>query len=206
MKEYIAKKAHSEMKIDDSRWDNVESVILDYVWENAFPSPYETKAQVVHTETGITVRLTTNEWPITVTAMERNGQICIDSCMEFFFIPNTVDADYINIEMNPAAVFVTAKGASRGMREKLLDDGEGFKVTSMINGGEGWTVMASISYAYLLKQYSCVEKTMRANFYKCGDLTPTVHYSAWNPVETENPDYHRPEYFGKIILSEDLIS
>ena len=75
----------------------------------------------------------------------------------------------------------------------------------MIKAEEGWTVMAFVSYDFLLKQFSCVEKTMRANFYKCGDQSTVVHYSTWNPVETEKPDYHRPEFFGKIILSDDEI-
>jgi hypothetical protein len=27
---------------------------------------------------------------------------------------------------------------------------------------------------------------------------PTPHFVTWNPVGTTQPDYHRPEYFGKI--------
>ena len=104
MKEYIAKKVNSEMKIDDERWAGAPKAALDYVWENNSPSPYKTMAQAVHSEEGITVRLTTNEWPLTITTMELNGKICIDSCMEFFFIPNMDDNEYINLEMNPAAV------------------------------------------------------------------------------------------------------
>jgi len=39
-------------------------------------------------------------------------------------------------------------------------------------------------------------KTFRANFYKCGDMLTVPHYVTWNPVGTENPDYHQPKYFG----------
>ena len=205
MKEYIAKKVESAMKIDDARWENAEIVSLDYVWADSFPSPYETKAQLVHSDEGITVRLTTNEWPIKVTTMELNGRICIDSCMEMFFIPNMDDAEYINLEMNPAAVSLTAKGPDRYSRPRLDIHGENVKIESMIKAEEGWTVMAFLSYDFLLKHYSHVDKTMRANFYKCGDQTVKVHYSTWNPVQTEKPDYHRPEYFGKIILSEESV-
>jgi len=205
MKEYIAKKVNGRMKIDDGRWQGAESVLLDYVWADAFPSPFKTTAQLVHSDEGITVRITTNEWPITVTTMERNGKICIDSCMEMFFIPNMEDAEYINLEMNPAAVFLTAKGAGRQERKRLETKGENLMVESHIKCEEGWSVMAFISYEFLLKHYSHVDKTMRANFYKCGDKTETVHYSTWNPVETEKPDYHRPEYFGKIILSDESV-
>ena len=37
-----------------------------------------------------------------------------------------------------------------------------------------------------------------ANFYKCGDDTTKPHYLSWNPVKTENPDFHRPEFFGTL--------
>ena len=39
-----------------------------------------------------------------------------------------------------------------------------------------------------------------ANFYKCGDETETVHYGCWSPIETPEPDFHRPEYFGRIVI------
>ena len=32
MKEYIAKKVNSEMVVNDSRWDKVPEMKLDYVW------------------------------------------------------------------------------------------------------------------------------------------------------------------------------
>ena len=39
-------------------------------------------------------------------------------------------------------------------------------------------------------------------FYKTGgaDITGNEHYGMWNEVGTENPDFHRPEYFGKFII------
>ena len=205
MNEYIAKKVSSDMKIDDERWSKVPEAVLEYVWADHNPSPYITKAQMVHSDKGITVRLSTNEWPLRVTAMEFNGTICNDSCMEFFFIPNMDDPEYINVEMNPAAIALTAKGPDRGSRPRLDIHGENVRIESLVKGEWGWSVMADISYDFLLKHYSHCDKTMRANFYKCGNLTVRPHYSTWNPIPTEGPDYHRPEFFGKIILSDDQI-
>ena len=36
------------------------------------------------------------------------------------------------------------------------------------------------------------------NFYKCGDQQVVPHYLSWAPITTENPDFHRPEYFGEL--------
>ena len=43
--------------------------------------------------------------------------------------------------------------------------------------------------------------SFRANCYKCGDKTVHPHFLAWNAVETAAPDFHRPEFFGKMILA-----
>ena len=40
--------------------------------------------------------------------------------------------------------------------------------------------------------------TASGNFYKCGDCLPVPHFISWNPITTENPDFHRPEFFGQI--------
>ncbi len=205
MKEYIAKKVSGKMSVDDERWNAANDAALDCVREDDFPSPYITKLKMVHSDEGITVRLSTNEWPITVTAMTHNSVICVDSCMEFFFIPNMDDTDYINLEMNPAAVVRMAKGPGRGARQRLDIHGENVKIESSVIGECGWTVMAFISYEFLSKYYSHLDKEMRANFYKCGDKTVRKHYSTWNPILSEKTDFHQPEFFGKIILSDEKI-
>jgi hypothetical protein len=38
----------------------------------------------------------------------------------------------------------------------------------------------------------------RANFFKCGEKTKQPHYLAWNNIETPEPDFHQPEWFGKL--------
>ena len=48
--------------------------------------------------------------------------------------------------------------------------------------------------------FSFTKLTANANFYKCGDETQKPHYLSWNPVKTSKPDFHRPEYFGKLIF------
>jgi len=45
-------------------------------------------------------------------------------------------------------------------------------------------------------------KTVRANFYKCGDELQTPHFLSWNPVRTERPDFHRPDFFGVLEFEQ----
>jgi hypothetical protein len=43
-------------------------------------------------------------------------------------------------------------------------------------------------------------KASRANFHKCGDDMAEPHYVVWNNIESENPDYHLPKFFGKLTF------
>ena len=42
--------------------------------------------------------------------------------------------------------------------------------------------------------------SIRANFYKCGDKTAHPHYLSWSPIDTPKPDFHRPDFFGELLL------
>ncbi len=205
MKEYVSKKTELPMNICDERWDKASAVKLDHAWNDLFPTPYNTFARMVHGDDGFAIKMTTDEWPLRITAMKLNDAVCADSCMEFFFTPNTVDKDYINIEMNAAGISLTCIGEKRGNRPRLNIEGEGVIVETLIRPERGWEVMLYVPYSFAEKYFSKVEKTFRANFYKCGDKTDLPHYSTWNPVLLEKPDYHQPSFFGKIILSDEEI-
>ncbi len=41
---------------------------------------------------------------------------------------------------------------------------------------------------------------LMGNFYKCADRTSSPHFLSWAPISTPEPDFHRPEFFSKIIL------
>ena len=52
------------------------------------------------------------------------------------------------------------------------------------------------------KEDSASGDTIKANFYKCGDETEHLHYGMWSRCETEKPDFHRPEFFGTLVIVE----
>ncbi len=204
MKEYIAKKITAEMTVDDERWNMVEPAAVDYVWDDCFPSPFVTEARFVHSDNGYTLLITTNEWPLYAGCLTFNGSVCIDSCAEFFFIPNETDDKYMNFEINPVGMLHLAIGSGRGERSLLDPKGE-VSIVNTVRAGEEWRLMLHIPYSYLKKYYSELGSVIRGNFYKCADKAPVKHYAAWSPISTPAPDFHRPEYFGRIVLSDDLL-
>ena len=205
MKEYIAKKVPYKLGIDDDKWDLVPAAELNEGWWDQFPKSYNATARLAHCDEGLILRMDAEEWPIKIKTMKVNSEVCLDSCMEFFFIPNTEDENYINIEATAGAVPLCYIGKEREGRKSIKPIEEGLEFKSLIEFGRGWRLYVFIPYSFIRSRYSSVSTEMRANFYKCGDETEIEHYNTWNKVETPEPDYHRPEFFGKVILSEESI-
>lgn len=105
----------------------------------------------------------------------------------------------MNFEMNPLGMVYSGFGAL-GDREKITLEKEKFLITSCIQEGK-WTFHITIPYEFWKQYYGVLpEKTFLANFYKCGDKTGHQHYACWNPLLIEQPDFHRPDFFGRLIL------
>lgn len=138
-----------------------------------------------------------------------NGDVYKDSCVEFFV---SVDGEkYYNFEFNCIGTTHLAHGPGRGNRkfvnpeiiEKIeIESSLGTTPFNDRSGNFEWEMMIRIPLECFtfdkIKSLNGLKAT--ANFYKCGDETAVPHYVTWNPVGTENPDYHRPEFFGKLLF------
>ena len=137
---------------------------------------------------------------------ETNQDVYEDSCVEFFVSPSD-DGIYYNLEFNGIGTCLMGSGTGREDRRRADPEiisrirrktSVGEKSVSERSGGFSWTITMAIPFNVFFR-HSITElkgKTFRANFYKCGDQLSVPHYVTWNPVETEKPDYHKPEYFG----------
>jgi hypothetical protein len=202
MKEYIVKKIAAPMSMEDKRWEKVSSLCVSEGWDIC-PSPYKTSVKLVHSDEGIYLLFETDEWPVKITQTEQNSEVCLDSCMEFFFTPNTGDENYFNLEFNAASVSLFGIGKEREGRRDILALSNGVSVATSLSAPAGWKAFVFVPFSVMEKYFSAVENEMRANFCKCGDETRIEHYATWNKIETPEPDYHRPEYFGRLLLTED---
>jgi hypothetical protein len=136
-----------------------------------------------------------------------NGAVHKDTCVEFFISPDR--ENYYNFEFNGIGTTHLAFGADRHNRRFVPEETvEKIETLSTLgsepfeekSGQFEWEIMIRIPlkcFAFTnLKSFDGLKAT--GNFYKCGDDTSQPHYITWNPVKTENPDYHRPEFFGRL--------
>lgn len=139
---------------------------------------------------------------------KRDEPVYTDSCLELFLLPVDGDKRYINFEVNKNGVYLSQIGTCREDRVfiKELTDLEPVISPMEIeaDGEKAWGVDILIPESFISALYGTdfvlCETKIKGNFYKCGDKTEFPHYGSHFPVKTENPDFHRPEFFGDIIF------
>ena len=128
-----------------------------------------------------------------------------DSCVEWFvnFMPKKCEK-YFNFEVNANGVMNVAVRKERANKTALsLEDIASLGIKTEICD-TFWRVSYVVPFELIRKyipEYRYEEgMTILSNFYKCGDKTVRPHYGVWNLIPLDKPDYHQPQYFGKIIL------
>lgn len=176
-------------------------------WPDIFPYCPDTSFRIARSDAYLAIRYQVRGLDLRATALSDNGRSWEDSCCEFFLSPT--GNDYFNIETTCIGSILMAHGSGRDGRT-VLDPEEVAKVIrrsslekkeySLEGGPYEWSLDILIPFELLGLSGSSLPESVSANFYKCGNLTAHPHYVSWNPVKTPSPDFHRPEYFGKLIF------
>lgn len=165
--------------------------------------------RIAHTRDEIWLKFEVQEKHVRAMETRTNGDVYKDSCVEFFISPE--GESYYNFEFNCIGTTHLAWGPGRHNRKFVdpdivetieIESSLGNKPFDNRSGNFKWEMMIRIPlscFAYS-KLDTLKGLSARANFYKCGDETAQPHYITWNPVKTKHPDYHRPEFFGKVYF------
>lgn len=180
-------------------------------WEKAFPYKPGVQFRIAHTGSEIWLKFYVQEKNILAQETKINGDVYKDSTVEFFI---SLDGkNYYNFEFNCIGTPHVGYGPGRGNRTPVLpeivnqidiESSLGSEPFSEKSGDFSWEMMICIPtqcFAFdKVQKLNGLKGT--ANFYKCGDETSDPHFVTWNAIDTENPDYHRPEFFGKINFED----
>jgi hypothetical protein len=131
-----------------------------------------------------------------------------DSCVEFFVSP-TCDSLYWNFEFNCIGAVNSSHRRERKNKTPLTDEeisrirrytSCGTRPFKEMEGMFAWNVIVAIPLDLMDVHYEGNPIEMRANFYKIAAATSAPHYLSWNPIKSEEPDFHRVVDFGRLIL------
>ncbi len=171
--------------------------------------PYKPDVQVSggYTEDELVLKYRVQEKYIRAVYTQINDPVHKDSCVEFFI--SSGNGFYYNFEFNCIGTVHAGYGKQREGRELLSEEDISSIRTSSILGTERievrqteepWELTAAIPFS-IFKEEKFTNpggKIFTGNIYKCGDELPVPHFLSWNPIGTQTPDFHRPEFFGSI--------
>lgn len=172
--------------------------------------PYRPEAafRIAHTGDAILLHYVVSEEAVRAVATEDNGRVWEDSCVEFFVSP-VDDGIYYNVECNCAGQLLIGGGEGRNGRShaprQILDGVDRWALLGRAPfdtraGQQTWQVAlrVPVSAFFMHSAVPLDGRTMRANFYKCGDLLPRPHFLSWNAIGLPRPDFHCPAFFGTL--------
>lgn len=179
-------------------------------WPQLFPYAPKVQFAMCHDGQNIYVRFEVEEKTSRAMQMEDANDVYKDSCVEVFLMPGD-DGLYYNFEFNCIGTLDYSCRPGRHDAEKApLECHQMVERMSTIPAepftekalGGSWSLVARIPreafFRHDLDSFS--GKTFRMNAFKCGDELSTRHYVTWQPIRTEKPDYHRPEFFTDVMF------
>ena len=190
--------------------NGVEFNSIEIVNWKEYPYQPDVKFRAAHTGDAILLHYQVTEASVRAVATADDGRVWEDACVEFFLSPESNDF-YYNFECNCAAKLLLHGGPAGGERPGAAEDvlksvkrwaSLGTEPFEERVGECTWEVALVIPASAIFRHEiaDLNGKTMRANFYKCGDLLQTPHFLSWSPIDLPQPKFHCPEFFGEIVF------
>ncbi|MBR5403926.1 MAG: hypothetical protein IK113_06875 [Bacteroidales bacterium] len=190
----------SVMELQAARFD-----VNTVNWPSEYPYAPVCAGRIARTEGSLVVDFRVSGLDLRAENKEDNGSQWEDSCVEFF-VEDPDGSVYYNFEINALGKVLACSGPDRHNRtrrpaeemEAIARFASVSKVDTPKEGLQNWRVCIIIPFELIGIDPENLPKKIRANFYKCGDKTAHPHYVSWAPIDTPQPDFHRPEFFGEL--------
>ncbi len=179
-------------------------------WQPQFPYHPITVFSIAHSDKYLYVDYFVRCNYLRAVNYRNNTKVCEDSCVEFFMqLPDS--EEYWNFEFNCIGTVNASHRKERHSPVRLTDEeiarikryaSCGSSPFQELEGLFNWSVVIAVPFDLVGIEVSELPIAMKGNFYKCASATSMPHFLSWSPIESEKPDFHRPEFFGNIILEK----
>ena len=178
--------------------------IVNEPWSNGKVKP-EVTFKLAYGDESLFLKFEVNEKYFRAVHKEINDTVYEDSCVEFF-IGFEEGGAYYNFEFN--ALGTSLAGYGKG-KERIWTDPSlvnTIKRAGVIKIVENdtlpyqWELTVVIPFTAFYNHHITTLEGIKAwgNFYKCGDELPEPHFLCWNNIVAPEPNFHLPQYFGKL--------
>jgi hypothetical protein len=186
-------------EIKDLSWNSIAAS----PWKTDFPYSPVVEFQIAHTDSFVILHYAVEEEFLKAQYIRSNENVWEDSCVEFFISLDNKQS-YYNFEFNVLGTGLIGYGTAVKSERKRLDGAvidavNTYTSVRKVDGQKKWNLILQIPKTIVdTTQWS--GRTIHANFYKCGDELPQPHFIAWNNIDYPTPNFHRPEFFGDLII------
>ncbi|MEX1063310.1 MAG: carbohydrate-binding family 9-like protein [Balneolaceae bacterium] len=197
---------------DKEPWSDIQSLYLgNHMGDDPDHRP-DVHAKVAYDSEAIYVIFHVQDQYVRCVVEEHHGPVWTDSCVEFFFTPETETEGYFNLETNciGTALF-SYQNREEGIRSRISEsDFESVDIAHSVSGVVDpeitdpvtWTLEYRIPFE-LIARYTEMDHPApgvewKANFYKIADNSSHPHWLTWSPVDHPEPNFHLPEFFGRL--------
>lgn len=199
-------------------WGECETMLINNPAPGDWPYRPETRLRLQYDDRGLYgLFQVKNDSAIRCVCREFQGEVCKDSCVEFFVSP-MCGVGYSNFEINASGSFLTMHIEDE---TRLVDFFKKFRfltpeevkdvrifhtlpdyipeeITTPTTYRVGFFIPFSLFEAIYGAPMPVKGTKWRGNAYKCGDETGKPHYLTWNPIDELN--FHLPRCFGELVF------
>lgn len=185
----------------------VEHEVIDCVnWKDQFPYKPFTAFVIAASATRLYVFFSVISKDLLAVNTQDLSPVANDSCVEFFMKLQGHE-EYWNFEFNCIGTLNASHRVERSNPIRLtaeqLEQVERYASCGRapINEPDGiycWDLTVSIPLSLVGLDSSCLPDYILGNFYKCSGKSAHKHYVSWNEIDSDKPDFHRPDCFGKL--------
>lgn len=191
--------------------NGIDYVPVDNVnWASDYPYKPEFAFRMAHTGDNVIIEYKVRENSVASVAGKDNGRVWEDSCCELFTQLSGEDV-YYNMECNCTGRLLIGCGPVREGRTlapvEVLErvkrwSSLGTDDFELKSGDVSWQMVLVIPKEAWFK--SSIQTlnglSLKANIYKCGDKLAQPHFLSWNKIDIKSPDFHRPDFFGNVVM------
>ena len=198
---------------DKPQWRDIQPInITNYMGTIPGFRP-QAQAKMMYDENNIYIIFNVKDRYVRCLTKDINGPVWEDGAVEFFFAPDSGQPLlYFNLETNCGGTPLMHYNIvpRKESKELATDDIKEIEIAHTlpriidpeIADPVTWTLEYRIPIA-MLERYSRITHPKegvewRANFYKIAENNSNHHYITWSVIENEIPDFHKPQFFGKL--------
>ena len=198
-----------------SQWKKIKPLEIKLNMGEVSPFTPDVQSKMMYDQNNLYVIFEVKDRFVKSVITEYNGPVSTDSCVEFFFSPDSeFPLRYFNLEVNaggtPLMFYITKPMSERKtlttdeLQQIQIAHSLPAKVDPEITEPVTWTIECRIPVA-LLNKYANVTQpakgvVWKANFYKTGSKTSSPNYLTWSFVDNTRPNFHLPQFFGTLVF------